>query len=132
MNGTFAFDSPRPRPPRRPSLTPMVDVVFLLLVFFMLAARFGVEGRLSIALTLPGQGAAWQGPPRLVEVTPAGLRLNGRETDAARLPAALAALMPGPEAPVLLRPVEGADLERLAEVIGLLAGAGLAGLAVVE
>ena len=26
---------------RRPSLTPMIDVVFLLLVFFMLATRFG-------------------------------------------------------------------------------------------
>ncbi|MEO0362761.1 MAG: biopolymer transporter ExbD, partial [Pseudomonadota bacterium] len=36
------FDLAR-APRRRPSLTPMIDVVFLLLVFFMLAARFGVE-----------------------------------------------------------------------------------------
>lgn len=38
----FAFGSPPPR--RRPSLTPMIDVIFLLVVFFMLAARFGAEG----------------------------------------------------------------------------------------
>lgn len=32
-----------PAPARkRPSLTPMIDVVFLLLVFFMLTAHFGV------------------------------------------------------------------------------------------
>ena len=30
---------------RKPSLTPMIDVVFLLLVFFMLAARFGRQAR---------------------------------------------------------------------------------------
>ena len=38
----------RPTPPRRrPSLTPMIDVVFLLLVFFMLAARFGQRRRVA-------------------------------------------------------------------------------------
>ena len=40
----FSFAVSRPR--RRPSLTPMIDVVFLLLIFFMLAARFGMEGAL--------------------------------------------------------------------------------------
>ena len=38
-----------PRPARRPSLTPMIDVVFLLLVFFMLAARFGQDTRLPMS-----------------------------------------------------------------------------------
>ena len=37
---------------RRIGLTPMIDVVFLLLVFFMLAARFG--GTDAIPLTLTG------------------------------------------------------------------------------
>ena len=58
---------------RRMSLTPMIDVVFLLLVFFMLAARFGVEG--SVALTVGSGGAAYEGPPRLVEISPDGTRL---------------------------------------------------------
>ena len=36
----FTFEEPHKV--RRPSLTPMIDVVFLLLVFFMLAARFEI------------------------------------------------------------------------------------------
>ena len=42
----FAFASHRPR--RKPSLTPMIDVVFLLLVFFMLASRFGQDNILPL------------------------------------------------------------------------------------
>ena len=69
------FDLAPPRPRRRISLTPMIDVVFLLLVFFMLAARFGQD--LQIPLSL-GQGSGtWQGPPRLLDIRPDGLMLNG-------------------------------------------------------
>ena len=38
---------------RRPSLTPMIDVVFLLLIFFMLVARFGVDKVIDINLLQP-------------------------------------------------------------------------------
>ncbi|MEO1119875.1 MAG: biopolymer transporter ExbD, partial [Pseudomonadota bacterium] len=39
-----AIDLGPARPRRRlVSLTPLIDVVFLLLIFFMLAARFSVE-----------------------------------------------------------------------------------------
>jgi biopolymer transport protein ExbB len=49
----------RPRIRRRISLTPMIDVVFLLLVFFMLAARFGQDQALPLAIgtgARPGTG----------------------------------------------------------------------------
>ncbi|WP_296645235.1 ExbD/TolR family protein, partial [Roseinatronobacter sp.] len=42
----FAFEDTRPT--RKPSLTPMIDVVFLLLVFFMLASRFGHDMHLPL------------------------------------------------------------------------------------
>ena len=62
----FAFAAPRAR--RRISLTPMIDVVFLLLVFFMLAARFGQEQAIPLAI---GAGAGdWDGPPRLIDILP--------------------------------------------------------------
>ena len=48
------FGPPRPR--RKPSLTPMIDVVFLLLVFFMLAARFGQDVGLALA---PRRTCGW-------------------------------------------------------------------------
>lgn len=39
----MSLDSGSTRARRRPSLTPMIDVVFLLRVFFTLAARFSVD-----------------------------------------------------------------------------------------
>jgi len=122
-----------PRRPRRPSLTPMIDVVFLLLVFFMLAARFGGEGALTLALAGPGAAADWTGPPRLVEVAPGGaIRLNGVALPAADLPAALAPLMAGPGDPVVLRAADGAATGALVAVLDGLRAAGFTRLAVVE
>lgn len=122
------FGAPPPR--RRPSLTPMIDVVFLLLVFFMLAARFGVDAALPLAAA--GGAPAYAGPPRLVAVAPDGLALNGAPVDAARLAAALAPLAPRADDVVVLRPVEGATTERLVAVIEALRAAGFTTLAVVE
>ena len=51
------IDLPARRPRRRINLTPMIDVVLMLLVFFMMVSRFG--GTQGIGLTVAaGQGAA--------------------------------------------------------------------------
>ena len=70
---------------RRIGLTPMIDVVFLLLVFFMLASRFGVEGAVPISAAGSG-GGGYEGAPRLVEARPDGFRLNGVALHSARSP----------------------------------------------
>ena len=124
----FSFAAPRPR--RRPSLTPMIDVVFLLLVFFMLAARFGQD--MALPLAAGGGGAVWDGAPRLVEIGSDTLRLNGVALDPGGLAPALAPLMPRADAPVLLRPGAGADLARLVAVIDTLRAAGFPHLVLVE
>ncbi|WP_417719908.1 ExbD/TolR family protein [Salipiger sp.] len=115
---------------RRASLTPMIDVVFLLLVFFMLAARFGTTEALPLSLSRPAAGAAWSGPPRLVSVAPQRLLLNGVETG--DLPAALAPLMETPGDIILLRPAEGTDTQRLVTVLSDLRAAGFTSLAILE
>ncbi|WGW03368.1 ExbD/TolR family protein [Tropicibacter oceani] len=114
---------------RRPSLTPMIDVVFLLLVFFMLAARFGAP--LAQPLHLAGSGGeAWQGPPRLITLRPDQTLLNGQPvTD---LPAALAPLMKDPTDTIILRSRDGADVQRLVDTLTALRAAGMTNLAVVE
>lgn len=112
------------------SLTPMIDVVFLLLVFFMLASRFGPDRVLPLATG--STNAGWDGPPRLVEVYPDALRLNGATVAPGALAADLAALMPGPDSPVILRGRGGADVGRLARVMGALQAAGFARLVLVE
>ncbi len=118
------------RKPRRPSLTPMIDVVFLLLVFFMLASRFGSEE--ALPLPLAGGGGTWSGPPRLVEIAPGGLRLNGVEVTAEALGARLSALKEAPGDPVILRGREEADLQRVVDVARALTEAGHGRLVLVE
>ncbi len=121
---------PAPRRRRRPSLTPMIDVVFLLLVFFMLAARFGQTQ--SLPLEIGTGGAAWSGPPRLVTILPDGVTLNGIGVEAAALPEALSPLMQSASDTVALRAAEGTDVQRLLDVITRLREAGLANLAILE
>ncbi len=111
---------------RRPGLTPLIDVVFLLLVFFMLASRFG----LPAAAPLTGTGAGgWEGPPRLVTVLPEGALVNGAPS--ADPAADLAPLMPAGGGPVLLRAAPGVDVQRLVDAMDALRGAGIVELGLV-
>lgn len=121
---------PAARRRRRPSLTPMIDVVFLLLVFFMLAARFGTDTQ--IALKTGGQGGEWSGPPRLIALLPHAITLNGLPTDLASLPQALAPLMAAPSDPVILRPADDIPLQQLVTVMDTLRDAGLSTLILAE
>ncbi|MFX0546036.1 ExbD/TolR family protein [Roseovarius sp. S1116L3] len=126
----FAFDTPRPT--RRPSLTPMIDVVFLLLVFFMLASRFGVDGALPLNTAGQGAGAAWSGPPRLIDILPEGLRLNGQPLAATALLPALTDLTEAPSDTIILRAQEDAQLQRVVDVMERLAQAGFTAPVLVE
>lgn len=120
--------APPARPRRRPSLTPMIDVVFLLLVFFMLASRFGTEAVLTMPLA--AGGGAYAGPPRLVEIAPESLALNGQPVS--DLATALTPLMENPSDTVILRGREGADLQRIIAVTETLNAAGITSVILVE
>ena len=122
---SFAGTSPR----RRPSLMPMIDVVFLLLVFFMLAARFGLD--MAQPVTTGGSGAAWIGAPRLITLTPDGALLNGLVPQAG-IVAALTPLMPTPDAPVLLRAAPGVPLAKLVTLMDQLRASGFSRIVLVE
>ena len=124
----FSFAAPRPR--RRPSLTPMVDVVFLLLIFFMLAARFGIDQ--AVPITMAGGAAGYSGPPRLVDVAPDGVALNGQPVALAALAQALRPLTQSRDDMIVLRPRGTADVQRLLDVADVLRRAGFARLTVVE
>lgn len=124
----ISFGADRPR--RRPNLTPMIDVVFLLLVFFMIASRFGAEG--AVPLAASGGGGVYSGPPRLVEFGGEGIALNGVTLSVDALAAALAPLMSGPEDVIVLRGRGPSDLQSLIEVMEVLRAAGLTRLVLVE
>lgn len=125
----FAFGETRAR--RRPSLTPMIDVVFLLLVFFMLASRFGSEVVMDLSLGGgPGAGE-WAGAPRLVDIGAQEVRLNGAVVPLEALPTEVSSLLPTPDAPVILR-TQGGDLQRVIDVMEALQRAGIAQLVLME
>lgn len=126
----MSFQFARTRPSRRPSLTPMIDVVFLLLVFFMLAARFGQDG--ALPLSLSGSGGTYSGPPRLVDVLPEGQRLNGQAGEVAEIVARLNDLTGRPDDTIVLRGVDGASLQRLVTLMSALEQAGFTHLVLVE
>lgn len=126
---SFAFAPARPR--RRPSLTPMIDVVFLLLVFFMLAARFGQDGALNLGIASSG-ATTWEGSPRLVQIETGALRLNGRLLDADAMIATLNGIVDTQADLIVIQSSEGVTLQRLLDVMAMLEEAGFTSLALVE
>jgi len=110
----------------------MIDVVFLLLVFFMLAARFGMDTTLSLA-TVPTGVSTYNGAPRLIEVAPNGaLFLNGMALPADTLVTRLEQLLPTPADIVVLRPRMGAQSQDLVDVLLLLRAAQITNVKIVE
>ena len=104
---------------RRPSLTPMIDVVFLLLIFFMLVARFGVDKVIDINLpSALGHNSKYEGAPRLVEIQSGKMvSLNGLEIPLDKLSGKLRELMPSPNALIILRSSAEANTQDLLDVL---------------
>lgn len=125
----LSFGAPRRR--RRIGLTPMIDVVFLLLVFFMLASRFGIDRHVLLNVAGLG-GTAYSGPPRLIDVLPDGLRLNGVPVAPERLTDDIAGLTETPQDTIVLRPRGGASLQRVIAVMDRLRAAGFNRVVLVE
>ena len=101
------------------------------LVFFMLASRFGMDQVLPLPLASQG-GGGYQGAPRLVDVTPQGISLNGVATTPERLLPALTDLVSSTVDTVILRGQDGAELQRIVDVATALRAAGYSNLVLVE
>ena len=104
---------------RRPSLTPMIDVVFLLLIFFMLVARFGVDKVIDINLpSALGQSSQYEGAPRLVEIKSGNIvLLNGTQISLDQLSSKLSQLMPSSNALIIVRSSAEANTQDLLDVL---------------
>lgn len=119
----FALE-PRRRGPLV-SLTALIDVVFILLIFFMLASSFDSLRRLELASGMGGGRDGLEGS-MLVDIGVSGLRLSGEtlplEAVAERIAARLATR---PDLVVLLRPGEGVNLQRTIDVVDRLNARGV-------
>ena len=119
---------------RRPSLTPMIDVVFLLLIFFMLVARFGVDKVIDINLpSALGHNAQYEGAPRLVEIKSGNIvLLNGSEIPLDQLSNNLSELMPSSNALIILRSSAEANTQDLLDVLLYLKSEKITNVSVLE
>ncbi|MCR9070519.1 MAG: biopolymer transporter ExbD [Alphaproteobacteria bacterium] len=115
------------------SLTPLIDVVFILLIFFMLASSF-LDWR-SIDLAPPasaGAGESMTGA-MLLEVRPNDLRLSGHVVTVAEAEEKILDQMrKTPDQRVLIRTADGVMLQRTVDVLDRLASAGVTNLAFVR
>jgi biopolymer transport protein ExbD len=131
---TASASTPRERRRRRLAiaLTPLIDVVFILLVFFMLASSFlDLRSVRLVGAAADGGGGAVAGA-LLVEVRPQGFRFAGEPLDADALTARLAErLEASPGRRVLLKPAEGASVQRTVAALDLLAELGAADVSLV-
>lgn len=101
---------------RRLSLTPLIDVIFLLLLFFMLSSTFAREVELAVSAAAPGQAAGSTERPAFLSLGPGGLALNGQPVAQADLAGALEG-----EARLVLRPEPGVTAQALVDLLVLLA-----------
>lgn len=113
---------------RRPlvTLTPLVDVVFILLVFFMLATSFADERRfvLTAATASPGAAPAARDVSHVL-VGSADVRLGGQLLPLDDLVAEVALRAAIPTHRVLVQPTADASLQVLVDVLAALRRAGV-------
>ena len=92
---------------RRLSMTPLIDVIFLLLLFFMLTSTFSRFSEVELSAAGAGGPSEATTPPLFVQLADQSMTLNGEALSLAALPAAIAVTV-GEETPqpviVSLRP----------------------------
>jgi biopolymer transport protein ExbD len=130
MNAMRAPVSRRPRRRRGViSLTALIDVVFMLLVFFMLASRLAPERSIDLRGGAAGGGGMVGGT--MVEVRADGLRFAGEPVDAEGLARRLGPLLSGgAPRPVFLRAGADATVQQTIDALDLLRALGAADVAV--
>ena len=115
-------------------LTPLIDIVFILVVFFMLAASFS-QWR-TIELTTPGRtvaGASMEGA-LLVEIESNGnLRLSGKVISHTGLKEEVARRVESrPGLRLLVRPATGVSLQQAVQVLDIVVESGVSDISLIR
>jgi len=126
--------NPQPRRRSLISLTPLIDVVFILLVFFMLASNF-LEWR-SINLNAPaestGRGSSIEGSI-LVEIRADGLRLSGLPISIEDLSGKISDhLKTSPDRGIFVKPAPSITLQETVSILDVLTAAGASNISLIK
>jgi len=114
---------------RRPSLTPIIDVVFLLLVFFMLASTFNVDQKVNLLSEIVYGSSQYDQNPRLIEIKSNKLLINGVEADDSEAIRKLEEITPDLSQIIIVQ-VLGSTTQRMLDVMELLKSSGFSNLKV--
>lgn len=115
------------------SLTPLIDIVFILLVFLMLASNFDDRRQFELKSGGPSGNGPTDVEPLLVEVTQQGWLLGGREMDRAALGEQLQTrLGRGDALRILLMPDDTATTQRLVDSFDLMSALGISDVVLVQ
>lgn len=119
------FGQPRPSG-RLISLTPLIDVVFILLVFFMLASSFLDWRSVDLTVTSGNAAAASKQDAILVALGADGsIAVGSRTTAKSKLSSILKPRLTGnPKQRIVIRSDPGVPLQRAIEMLDLLRGIG--------
>lgn len=133
-----AMTAPSPfltRPARRRplvSLTPLIDVVFILLVFFMLASSFLDWRMLEVNVPAPGAAAAAAERPLRLALRPDGWYLDGAAVSRLDLQRRVAEhLAQRPDSAILVQPGAGVALQAAVDALEHLMAAGASRVALI-
>lgn len=110
---------------RRLALTPLVDVIFLLLLFFMLSSTFTRFAEVELSAASRGAAAPGADAPVFLQLTPEDVRLNGSGMTLDALPEALDRLGGGDRAgaqPLLVALKGEVTAQRLTDLLVVLRG----------
>ena len=110
------------------NIAPLIDVVFLLLLFFILTSNYVKEQSIELSLPQSEHGAPQEDQVLRVEVVSADeIIIDGERLSWESAPAVLAERkrsQVNPEQPVLLRIEQAAEVQLLVSAMDLLRGAG--------
>lgn len=108
---------------KRLSMTSLVDVIFLLLLFFMLTSTFSKFAEVELTSAAPGSAVSADTPPLFLQLSPDATNLNGESFTLRNLPTAITNVAHGTsEAPQALLVSMKADVsaQRLTDLLVVL------------
>lgn len=108
---------------RRLSMTSLIDVIFLLLLFFMLSSTFSRFAEVELSAAGSGRAANSDSKASFLQLGAEDLRINGQDVLLADLPAAFDDVTPETETvPVIVSLADDVTAQRLTDVLVILRG----------
>ena len=118
--------------PAEINLTPMIDIVFILLIFFLVTTSFVRESGIQVDRPAAASSESVEGSAIMIAIRPDGeIWLDRRAVDLRRLQPTIARVHSrSPDAPVVIQADRGADVGLLVQVMDQIRLAGIRDIAV--